>query len=146
MNAKMACRGLSQRWINAQVPANGARGGHPRTVPHPKMSSKGRTELQISLSGAKNAEEVAGDVQKFVAPQKTGKNIEKLHEIFEKIKKHFFLMFCEFFLAESIRMYPNVSECVKTGPNRPENVEKLRENVEKLRKNLFLTKIAHKRH
>ena len=118
--------------MNAQVPANGARGGHPRTVPHPKMSSKGRTELQISLSGAKNAEEVAGDVQKFVAPQKTGKNIEKLHEIFGKKKKN-----CEIFFAESIRMYPNVSECVKTGPNRPENVEKLCENVEKLRKNLF---------
>ena len=41
------------------------------------MSSKGRTELQISLSGAKNAEEVAGDVQKFVAPQKTGENTKK---------------------------------------------------------------------
>ena len=92
------------------------------------MSSKGRTELQISLSGAKNAEEVAGDVQKFVAPQKTGKNIEKLHEIFEK--KNFF--FGDFFFAESIRMYPNVSECVKTGPNRPENVEKLRENIENI--------------
>ena len=34
-------------------------------------------------------------------------------------------------------MYPNVSECVKTGPNRPENVEKLCENVEKLREGLF---------
>ena len=30
-------------------------------------------------------------------------------------------------------MYPNVSECVKTGRKRLENVEKLRENVEKLR-------------
>ena len=30
-------------------------------------------------------------------------------------------------------MYPNVSECVKTGPNRAANVEKLRENIEKLR-------------
>ena len=30
-------------------------------------------------------------------------------------------------------MYPNVSECVKTSPNGPENVKKLRENVEKLR-------------
>ena len=97
--------------MNAQVPANGARGGHPRTVPHPKMSSKGRTELQISLSGAKNAEEVAGDVQKFVAPQKTGKNIEKLHEIFEQKKIMFFsTKKCVFFLpkaSECIRMYPN---------------------------------------
>ena len=33
-------------------------------------------------------------------------------------------------------MYPNVSECVKTGPNKPENVEKLRENVEKLREHV----------
>ena len=30
-------------------------------------------------------------------------------------------------------MYPNVSECVKTSPNGPENVKKLRENAEKLR-------------
>ena len=81
----------------AQVPANGARGGHPRTVPHPKMSSKGRTKLQISLSGAKNAKESAGDVQKFVAPQKTGKNIEKLHEIFEK--KNSKQIFSIFFLS-----------------------------------------------
>ena len=89
---------------------NVARGGHPRTVPHPKMSSKGRTELQISLSGAKNAEEVAGDVQKFVAPQKTGKNIEKLHETFEKKKLFFSFFFVNFFLpkaSECIRMYPN---------------------------------------
>ena len=42
-------------------------------------------------------------------------------------------MFFQFFFAESIRMYPNASECVKTGPKRPENVEKCRENVEKLR-------------
>ena len=34
------------------------------------------------------------------------------------------------------RMYPNVSECVKTGPNRAENIEKLRANVENLRETL----------
>ena len=39
-------------------------------------------------------------------------------------------------------MYPNVSEYVKTGPNRPENVEKLRENVEKLREGLFKIEIV----
>ena len=33
-------------------------------------------------------------------------------------------------------MYPNVSECVKTGWNRPENIKKLRESVEKLRETL----------
>ena len=40
-------------------------------------SSKGRTELQISLSRAKNCEEVAGDVRFCVAPQKHHKNYEK---------------------------------------------------------------------
>ena len=38
--------------------------------------------------------------------------------------------------AESIRMYPNVSKYVKTGPKRPENVGKLREIVKKLRENV----------
>ena len=54
--------------------ANSARRGHPRTVPYAKMSSKGRTELQKSLSRAKNCEEVAGDVRFCVAPQKLHKN------------------------------------------------------------------------
>ena len=70
MNVNVARRGLSE-------PANNARGGHPRMVTHPKMSSKGRTELQISLSRAKNAEEAAGDVRFRVAPQKTSENAEK---------------------------------------------------------------------
>ena len=60
-----------------QMIENVARGGHPRTVPHAKMSSKGHTELQISLSRAKIDEEVAGDVRFCVAPQKTGENIKK---------------------------------------------------------------------
>ena len=66
------------------------------------------------------------------APPKPSKNIEKRREIFEKRKIYIFF-FDDFFFAESIRMYPNVSEYVKTSPKRPENVEKLRENVEKLR-------------
>ena len=41
------------------------------------MSSKGRTELRKSLSGAKNAEEAAGDVRFCVAPQKMDENLEK---------------------------------------------------------------------
>ena len=41
------------------------------------MSSKGRTELQISLSRAKNVEEAAGGVRFFVFPQKTEENTEK---------------------------------------------------------------------
>ena len=64
---------------------------------------------------------------------KTSKNFPKI-SIFLKL---FFSFFFDFFFAESIRMYPNASECVKTGPNRPENAEKLRENVEKLREGLF---------
>ena len=64
---------------------------------------------------------------------KTPKNFAKfLKKKFEIFSNFFF----DFFFAESIRMYPNVSERVKTGPNRPENAEKLRENVEKLREGL----------
>ena len=59
-----------------QMIENVARGGHPRTVPHAKMSSKGHTELQISLSRAKIDEEVAGDVRFCVAPQKTVENVK----------------------------------------------------------------------
>ena len=75
------------------------------------MSSKGRIELQISLSRAKNCEEVAGDVRFCVAPQKPRKNQEKLI---------FALKFLNFF--ESVRMHPNVSRCVRTHPNASEQV------------------------
>ena len=66
-----------------------ARGGHPRTVPYAKMSSKGHTELQISLSRAKIDEEVAGDVRFCVAPQKTGENVKKT-KFFSKFFRNFF--------------------------------------------------------
>ena len=70
---------------------NVARGGHPRTVPHAKMSSKGHTELQISLSRAKIDEEVAGDVRFCVAPQKTGENLKKTFFFFVKnFRENFF--------------------------------------------------------
>ena len=69
--AKVACSRLLE-------PANSARRGHPRTVPYPKMSSKGRSELQINLSGAKNAKEASGDVHFCVTPQITGENNQKL--------------------------------------------------------------------
>ena len=46
-------------------------------VPYSKMSSKGRTELQLSQSRAKFDEEVAGDVRFCVDPQKTGENVKK---------------------------------------------------------------------
>ena len=57
--------------------ANGARGGHPGTVPYYKMSPKGRTELQISLSRAKNIEEAAGDVRFCARPQEISENAKK---------------------------------------------------------------------
>ena len=70
---------------------------------------------------------------------KSYENIEKLRKISDKNFSIFFkFFFDDFFFAESIRMYPNVSEYVKTGPKRAENVEKLRENVEKLRERLFV--------
>ena len=46
-------------------------------VPYSKMSSKGRTELQISLSRAKNVEDAAGDIRFCAFPQKTDENAEK---------------------------------------------------------------------
>ena len=71
INAKVACSGPLE-------PTNSARRGHTRTVPHAKMSSKGRTELQINLPRAKNVKEAAGDVRFFVFPQKTGKHSTKM--------------------------------------------------------------------
>ena len=55
-------------------PANRARGGHPRTAHYAKMSSKGRIDLQIGVSGAEIRVEPAGDVRFCVAPQKPIKN------------------------------------------------------------------------
>ena len=40
------------------------------------MSSKGRTKLQISLSGAKNVKEAAGDARFGAAPPKSVENDE----------------------------------------------------------------------
>ena len=132
MCAKVACSGPLE-------PANSARRDHPRTVPPAKMSSKGRTELKISLSRAKNVKEAAGDVRFCVCPQKTSKNVKKrifshkISEIFRTCPN----------ASERIRMHPNLSECIRAHPNRSEqvrkprktceNVEKLRENIEKLR-------------
>ena len=62
---------------------------------------------------------------------------KKLLEMFDKLFQFFQNLFDEKLFAESIRMYPNVSECAKTSPNNSESVEKLRENVEKLTKTFF---------
>ena len=84
INAKVACSGPLE-------PANSARRGHPRTVPHAKMSSKGRIELRISQSRAKIDQEVAGDVRFCIAPQKTGENVKKNKNFSEKFsRKKFF--------------------------------------------------------
>ena len=108
--AKVACSRLLE-------PANSARRGHPRTVPHPKMSSKGRTELQLRLSGAKNAKEVTGNVLFSLAPQKVHENAK--NTIFEWS----FRKFRKFpNVSERIRMLPNMSERVQTGPNGSKQV------------------------
>ena len=98
----------------------------------------GCTDLRIGVSGAKFDARADFEVRLPPARPKPPENTEKLHEIFEKkIRTFFNFFFFDFFFAESIRMHPNASECVKTGPNRPENVEKLCENVEKLREGLY---------
>ena len=127
--AKVACSGPLEL-------ANSARRGHPRTVPHAKMSSKGRTELKISLSRAKNVKEAAGDVRFCIFPQKTSKNVKTL--IFSsKISENFRM---RPHASERIRMHPNASECIRAseqvpaGPSKSENLEKLAKTSKKLRK------------
>ena len=133
MNAKVARSGLLE-------PANGARGGHPRTVPYSKMSSKGRTELQISLSRAKNVEEAAGDIHFCVFPQKTGENAEKtifssnFFEIFRKCPNASERIQMHPNASERIRMHPNRSEQVRASPKTSKNLRKPRKNSRKLRK------------
>ena len=88
------------------------RGGHPRTAHYAKMSSKGRIELQIGVSGAEICEEPAGDVRFCVAPQKPIKNSEKL--IFRPIFPKF---------SERVRVLPNASRRIQTHPNASEQVQ-----------------------
>ena len=97
------------------------------------MSSKGRIELQIGVSGAEIREEPAGDVRFCVAPQKPIKNSEKL--IFRPIFQKF---------SERVRVLPNASrriqthlnasEQVRAGPSNSENLKKLAKTCEKLAK------------
>ena len=75
---------------------------------------------------------------------KTGRNgpenVEKSRQIAKKLPENsgkkkfncFHKFLDENLFAESIRMYQNVSECVKTIPNRSENIE----NFAKTSKNL----------
>ena len=57
---------------------------------HHKMSRKGRTELIIGASGAKEREEADGGVQKFTAPQNHDKNpSQEISETKKSEKKMF---------------------------------------------------------
>ena len=123
---------------------NVARRGHPRMVPHSKMSSKGRTELQISLPGAKHVEEAAGDVRFSVFPQKTSENAKK--QIFS-------LKFSKIFrtrpnASERIQMHPNESERIRMHLNRSEQVRaspKTSKNLRKPRKHCeTIAKVSRK--
>ena len=112
-----------------QEAANGARGGHPRTAPYSKMSSKGHTELQISLSRATQVEEAAGDIRFRVCLQKKSKNAEKsifsskFSKFFESVRTHPNASRC-------ICIHPNASRCIRTGPNKSEQVRKPRKTRE----------------
>ena len=97
------------------------------------MSSKGCTELQISLSRAKNVEEAAGDIHFCVFPQKTSENAE--NPIFWQN----FLNFSESVrthpnASRCIRMHRNATECIRTGPNKSEQAWKLQKTWKNLRK------------
>ena len=67
------------------------------------------------------------------------RNLTKTSKDFAKFPTKLFqyCFFLTIFFAESIRMYPNVSKFVKTGPNKAKITEKLRANVGKLRENVF---------
>ena len=98
-----------------------------------KMSSKGRIDFQIGVSGAEIRVEPAGDVRFCVAPQKSIKSSEKL--IFRPIFQKF---------SERVRVLPNASrriqthlnasEQVRAGPSNSENLKKLAKTCEKLAK------------
>ena len=99
------------------------------------MSSKGRTQLKINLSRAKNDKEAASDVRFCVFSQKKQQKCKKTKLIFST-------NFSEIFrtrpnASERIQMHPNASECIRAHPNRSEQVREPRktcENVEKLAK------------
>ena len=92
------------------------------------MSSKGRTELQISLSGAKNVKEAAGDARFCVAPQKTCENIKKPIFFPEKNSRKFSKtnLGCQFFFFNWESFETRFGKVL---------MEQLRENSRKLREN-----------
>ena len=106
----------------------------------PKMSSKGRIELQIGVSRAKIRKEPAGDVRFCLAPRKPIENCEKLifRSIFPKFSERVRM---HPNASRSIRAHPNASERVQTGPSKSQNVKKLAKTCKNLRK---LAKISRK--
>ena len=98
-----------------------------------KMSSKGRIDLQIGVSGAEIRVEPAGDVRFCVAPQKPIKNSEKLifRPIFQKFSERVRVLPNA---SRRIQTHPNASEQVRAGPSNCENLKKLTKTYENLRK------------
>ena len=117
----------------ATAPAYDARGGRVRVIfsRFRVAQTSGEVYLKQNLMRKLILRSICLQLSRNLT--KTSKNFAKFPTIFFQ----FFIFFDDFFFAESIRMYPNVSEYVKTSPKRPENVEKLRENVEKLRERLL---------
>ena len=74
--------------------------------------------MRIGASGAKFDTEADFEVCLPPALPKPRENIEKHREIFGEKKINSFSKKIDDFFAESIRMYPNVSEFVETGTNR----------------------------
>ena len=92
----------------------------------------GRTELQRNLSGAKNAEEVAGDARFCVVPRKTNENYEK-----PNFSNSFSIFFRNFPKLSKVETYANASEHFRTHPNGSEQVwasPKTSKNLRKPRK------------
>ena len=94
------------------------------------MSSKGRIDLQIGVSGAEIRVEPAGDVRFCVAPQKPIKNNEKLifRPIFQKFSERVRVLPNA---SRRIQTHPNASEQVQAGPSNSENLKKLAKTSEK---------------
>ena len=97
------------------------------------MSSKGRIDFQIGVSGAEIREEPTGDVRFCGVPQKLIKNSEKLNirPIFPKFSERVRTLPNA---SGRIQTHLNASEQVRAGPSKSENLKKLAKTCEKLAK------------
>ena len=89
---------ISKAWKNQSY--NFSPRADVRTVKNLKMSSKGRTDLKIWQSKAKNHEELDFDVRKTLAPPKSIKNGEKPSSEIVKNSNFFFRFFDVFGTAK----------------------------------------------